>query len=61
MREYHSKAIRNVAILGHLGCGKTTLSESFLFTCGAIDKKGEVERKNTVGDYTLEEQTRQTT
>ena len=61
MREYHSKAIRNVAILGHLGCGKTTLSESFLFTCGAIDKKGEVERKNTVSDYTLEEQTRQTT
>ena len=61
MREYHSKAIRNVAILGHLGCGKTTLSESFLFACGAIDKKGEVERKNTVGDYTLEEQTRQTT
>ena len=61
MREYHSKAIRNVAILGHLGCGKTTLSESFLFACGAIDKKGEVERKNTVGDYTIEEQTRQTT
>ena len=61
MREYHSKAIRNVAILGHLGCGKTTLSESFLFACGAIDKKGEVERKNTVSDYTLEEQTRQTT
>ena len=61
MREYHSKAIRNVAILGHLGCGKTTLSESFLFACGAIDKKGEVERKNTVGDYTIEEQARQTT
>ena len=61
MREYHSKAIRNVAILGHLGCGKTTLSESFLFAFGAIDKKGEVERKNTVGDYTIEEQTRQTT
>ena len=61
MREYHSKAIRNVAILGHLGCGKTTLAESFLFACGAIDKKGEVEKKNTVGDYTIEEQTRQTT
>ena len=61
MKEYHSKAIRNVAILGHLGCGKTTLAESFLFACGAIDKKGEVEKKNTVGDYTIEEQTRQTT
>lgn len=61
MREYHSKAIRNVAILGHLGSGKTSLAESLLFLCGAIDKKGEVEKKNTVGDYTLEEQTRQLT
>ena len=61
MREYHSKAIRNVAILGHLGSGKTSLTESLLFLSGAIDKKGEVEKKNTVSDYTLEEQTRQLT
>ena len=60
MKEYHSKSIRNVAILGHLGCGKTTLSEALLFVSGALEKKGEVERKNTVSDYTLEEQTRQT-
>ena len=61
MREYQAKAIRNVAVLGHLGSGKTTLAESFLYLAGAIDKKGEVERKNTVGDYTQEEQARQTT
>ena len=59
MREYHSKAIRNVAILGHLGSGKTSLTESLLFLSGAIDKKGEVEKKNTVSDYTVEEQTKQ--
>lgn len=61
MREYHSKAIRNVAILGHLGSGKTSLTESFLFLSSAIDKKGEVEKKNTVSDYTVEEQTKQLT
>ncbi len=60
MREYHSKAIRNIAILGHLGSGKTSLTESFLYLTGAIDKKGEVERKNTVSDYMTEEQVRQT-
>ena len=61
MREYHSKAIRNVAILGHLGSGKTSLTESLLFLSGAIDKKGEVEKKNTVSDYTVEEQAKQIT
>ncbi|MFA5542415.1 MAG: elongation factor G [Bacilli bacterium] len=61
MKEYHANAIRNVAILGHLGSGKTSLSEALLFIGGAIDKKGEVERKNTVSDYTPEEQARMTT
>ena len=61
MREYHAKAIRNVAVLGHLGSGKTSLIESFLYMGGAIEKKGEVEKKNTVGDYTVEEQSKQIT
>ena len=61
MREYHASSIRNIAILGHLGSGKTSLSESLLYVSGAIEKKGEVERKNTVSDYTQEEQNRQTT
>ena len=60
MKEYLTKNIRNVAILGHLGCGKTSLTESMLFMSGAIAKKGEVEKKTTVSDYTVEEQNRQT-
>ncbi|MFA6843607.1 MAG: elongation factor G [Bacilli bacterium] len=61
MKEYHSKNIRNVAVLGHLGCGKTSFIESVLYATGAIEKKGSVDKKNTVCDYTVEEQERQTT
>lgn len=60
MKEYLTKNLRNVAILGHLGCGKTSLTEAMLYVSGAIPKKGEVERKTTVSDYSLEEQNRQT-
>ena len=61
MKEYKTNKIRNVAILGHLGSGKTSFSESALYVAGAIEKKGNVDRKNTVGDYSLEEQNRLTT
>ena len=61
MKEYKTSNVKNIAILGHLGSGKTSFGEALLFAGKAIDKKGEVERKNTVGDYTVEEQTRQTT
>lgn len=60
MRQYETEKIRNIAILGHLGCGKTSLSESILFASGAIEKKGEVEKKSTASDYLLEEQNRLT-
>ncbi|PKK93290.1 MAG: elongation factor G [Tenericutes bacterium HGW-Tenericutes-6] len=60
MKEYSTKEIRNIAILGHQGSGKTTISEALLFAGKAIEKKGEVERKNTVSDYLVEEQTKLT-
>ena len=60
MREFSTERIRNVAILGHLGSGKTSLAESLLFRTGALKAKGEVERKNTVSDYLAEEQARLT-
>ena len=50
--------IRNVAILGHQGSGKTSLVESLAFTSGLIKAKGEVSKKDTISDYTPEEQKR---
>ena len=52
---YKPESIRNVAILGHVGSGKTTLNEALLFRAKCIDKKGEVARGTTVSDYTDEE------
>ena len=50
--------IRNVAILGHQSSGKTSLVESLAFTSGLISEKGEVEKKNTLSDYSPDEQKR---
>lgn len=61
MKEYHAQSIRNIAVMGHLGSGKTSLTEALLYVSGAIEKKGDIERKNTVSDYTFEEQTKQIT
>lgn len=55
MKSYSAKNIRNVAIMGHSGCGKTTIAESCLFISGAIKRRGRVEEGNTVGDYDPEE------
>ena len=51
MKSYTSENIRNVALLGHGGCGKTTFAEAALLTSGAITKAGKVESGNTVSDY----------
>jgi len=52
---YATENIRNIALLGHGSCGKTTFAENILFTAGAIDRQGKVSDGNTVGDYDAEE------
>ena len=43
--------IRNIAVIGHSGEGKTTLCEAMLFNAGAIDRMGTVEQGTTVMDF----------
>ena len=50
MKNYQTDEIRNIAILGGAGSGKTTLSESILFEGGVIKRRGSVNAKNTVSD-----------
>jgi elongation factor G len=52
MKHFETGQIKNVAVLGHAGCGKTTLAETMLFEAGEISRRGSVEEGNTVSDYT---------
>ena len=47
--------LRNIALIGHSGEGKTTLAEAILFNCGVIDRQGKTDDGNTVMDYDPEE------
>ncbi|MBR5488210.1 MAG: elongation factor G [Firmicutes bacterium] len=51
MKGYTSETIRNVALLGHGGCGKTTFLEAALHATGVTNRMGKVEDGNTVSDY----------
>ncbi|MBD5351201.1 MAG: elongation factor G [Bacteroides sp.] len=51
MKVYQTPEIKNIALLGSKGSGKTTLAESLLFECGVIKRRGSVDAKNTVSDY----------
>ncbi len=52
MPEFDTAHVKNIVLLGHSGSGKTTLAESMLMEAGAIHRRGSIEEKNTVGDYT---------
>lgn len=53
------ESIRNVAVLGHQGSGKTTLVESLAYKVGLISEKGSIEKKNTISDYLPDEKKKQ--
>ncbi|MBD5425202.1 MAG: elongation factor G [Bacteroides sp.] len=51
MKVYKTTEIKNIALLGGKGSGKTTLAEAMLFECGVIKRRGTVDAGNTVCDY----------
>ncbi len=51
MKIYKTDEIKNIALIGSKGSGKTTLAESMLFECGVIKRRGTIEAGNTVSDY----------
>lgn len=51
MRIYQTNEIKNIALVGSAGSGKTTLAESMLFEASIIKRRGTIEGKNTVSDY----------
>ncbi|MBL4937713.1 elongation factor G [Clostridium sp. YIM B02515] len=58
MKDYRTKNLRNVGIVGHSGAGKTTLTEAILFYTKTIDRTGRVEEGTTTSDYDVEEKKR---
>ena len=55
MKVYEAAAIRNVALVGHGGCGKTQLTAAMLFGAGAVNRLGRVDDGSTVTDFDDEE------
>ena len=51
MKVYQTNEIKNIALIGSAGSGKTTLAESMVYEAGIIKRRGSVESKNTMSDY----------
>jgi elongation factor G len=58
MKNYITKNLRNIGIIGHSGAGKSTLVEAILYYTKAVDRFGKIEDGTTVSDYDLEEKKR---
>jgi elongation factor G len=61
MKVYDAASIRNVAVAGHGGCGKTQLVSALLFSSGMVNRLGKVDEGNTVTDFDEEEISRKHT
>ena len=55
MANFDTKRIRNIVLLGHGGCGKTSLAEAMAYITGCTDRLGKIEDGNTVSDFDAEE------
>src|SRR3989338_2857823 len=58
MASFEAKDIRNIILLGHSGCGKTSLAEALSFNAGAIPKMGSIDDGTTIADYNEDEKER---
>ena len=58
MNVYTTDKIRNVVLLGHGGCGKTSLAEAMGYLAGLTSRMGKVDDGNTISDFEKEEQRR---
>ena len=55
MKQYEAKKIKNIALVGHGGCGKTSVAEAMIYLAGASDRLGKVDDGNTILDFDPEE------
>ncbi len=55
MKEFETQELRNVGIIGHGDCGKTSLAAAMLYVSGAVNRLGKVESGNTVTDFDPDE------